>query len=59
MKNNLRSEVLQVRATKSMRELVEKRAMALDLSISSYLELVIGKHLSEESKHLHNEVEIC
>lgn len=59
MSKTLRTEVLQCKCTNSMRQAVEKECAKLDLSISSYLELVIGKHLSNvNSRTLYNHIEI-
>ncbi len=54
MKNN-RTERLQVMTTTEMRRQIEHNATMLNLSISSYLELLIGAGLSNKpSKTIYN-----
>ncbi len=48
MKNNNRTIRLQAMVTDSMNEKIQMEARKFGLSISSYLELVIGQHLAKK-----------
>lgn len=48
MKNNNRTVRLQAMVTESMNERIQMEARKFGLSISSYLELVIGQHLAKK-----------
>ena len=48
MKNNNRTIRLQAMVTESMNEKIQMEARKFGLSISSYLELVIGQHLAKK-----------
>lgn len=48
MKNNNRTIRLQAMVTESMNERITMEARKFGLSISSYLELVIGQHLAKK-----------
>jgi len=59
VKESPRTERLQVMCTVPMRKIIERNAAALDLSTSSYLELLIGAGLAgKQSKTYINAEEI-